>query len=162
MLRSRALPAQAQAQAPSSPTTSPLELLLERLPRLLALSLTLSSRFEDDPSPFGVAEAFVEMEEEMITEIGLWAGEVGNIVAVGMGEMLDMSANRGRSRRSVSGDAMTDDESNEDRLGFADIVSPSLCDVFPQLTARSSCQSRGLLGTSFSSRVSSPCNGLRV
>ena len=98
----------------------------------------------------------------MITEIGLWAGEVGNIVAVGMGEMLDMSANRGRSRRSVSGDAMTDDESNEDRLGFADIVSPSLCDVFPQLTARSSCQFRGLLGTSFSSKVSSPCNGLRV
>jgi hypothetical protein len=69
-----------------------------------------------------VAEAFVKMEEEMIREIGLWAGEVGNIVAVGMGEMLDMSVSRGRSRRSISGDAMTDDESNEDRLGFADIV----------------------------------------
>jgi hypothetical protein len=65
------------------------------------------------------------MEEEMIKEIGLWAGEVGNIVAVGMGEMLDMStgsSGRGRSRRSISGDAMTDDESQEDRLGFADIV----------------------------------------
>jgi hypothetical protein len=65
------------------------------------------------------------MEEEMIKEIGLWAGEVGNIVAVGMGEMLDMSTgagSRGRSRRSISGDAMTDDESQEDRLGFADIV----------------------------------------
>jgi hypothetical protein len=85
--------------------------------------LTLSSRFEDDPSPYGVAEAFVKMEEEMIKEIGLWAGEVGNIVAVGMGEMLDMTAPRGRSRRSVSGDAVTDDESLEDRLGFADIVS---------------------------------------
>lgn len=119
MLRTRPLP----SQAPPSPTTSPLELLLERLPRLLALSLTLSSRFEDDPSPFGVAEAFVKMEEEMIREIGLWAGEVGNIVAVGMGEMLDLSASRGRSRRSISGDAMTDDETQEDRLGFADIAS---------------------------------------
>ena len=118
MLRTRPLP----TQAPPSPTTSPLELLLERLPRLLALSLTLSSRFEDDPSPFGVAEAFVKMEEEMIREIGLWAGEVGNIVAVGMGEMLDMSMSRGRSRRSISGDLMTDDETQEDRLGFADIV----------------------------------------
>lgn len=62
------------------------------------------------------------MEEEMIKEIGLWAGEVGNIVAVGMGEMLDMSASRGRARRSISGDTMTDDETQEDRLGFADIV----------------------------------------
>ena len=69
----------------------------------------------------------MKMEEEMITEIGLWAGEVGNIVAVGMGEMLDMSAPRGRSRRSVSGDAVTDDESQEDRLGFADIVGAHLC-----------------------------------
>jgi hypothetical protein len=118
--RTRNLPA-----APPSPTTSPLELLLERLPRLLALSLTLSSRFEDDPSPYGVAEAFVKMEYDLVKEIGLWAGEVGNIVAVGMGEMLDSSTSgaRGRSRRSISGDAVTDDESQEDRLGFADIVS---------------------------------------
>jgi hypothetical protein len=44
-----------------------------------------------------------------------------------MGEMLDTSMSsmaRGRSRRSISGDAVTDDESQqEDRLGFADIVS---------------------------------------
>jgi hypothetical protein len=96
------------------------------LPRLLALSLTLSSRFEDDPSPYGVAEAFVKMENDLVKEIGLWAGEVGNIVTVGMGEMLDISSssiNRGRSRRSMSGDATTDDECQEDRLGFADIVS---------------------------------------
>ena len=65
----------------------------------------------------------MKMEEEMIKEIGLWAGEVGNIVAVGMGEMLDLSASRGRTRRSISGDAMTDDETQEDRLRFADIVS---------------------------------------
>jgi hypothetical protein len=67
------------------------------------------------------------MEDDLVKEIGLWAGEVGNIVAVGMGEMLDTSMSsmaRGRSRRSISGDAVTDDESQqEDRLGFADIVS---------------------------------------
>lgn len=111
-------------QPPPSPTASPLDLLLERLPRLLALSLTLSSRFEDDPSPHGVAQAFVNMESEMIREIGLWAGEVGNIVAVGMGDMLDMNGyGRGRARRSISGDAPDEDEQQEDRLGFADIVS---------------------------------------
>lgn len=112
---------------PPSPTASPLDLLLERLPRLLALSLTLSSRFEDDPSPHGVAEAFINMEDEMIREIGLWAGEVGNIVAMGMGDMLDMNGfSRGRGRRSISGDAPDEDEQQEDRLGFADIVRQCL------------------------------------
>jgi hypothetical protein len=104
-----------------------------------------------------VAEAFVKMEEEMIREIGLWAGEVGNIVAVGMGEMLDMSMSRGRSRRSISGDAMTDDETQEDRLGFADIVSLPLCSSFEIhiLTNRLSCRSKEQRDTSFSSKVSS-------
>lgn len=114
---------------PPSPTASPLDLLLERLPRLLALSLTLSSRFEDDPSPHGVAEAFIKMEDEMTREIGLWAGEVGNIVAVGMGDILDMTNGaRSRARRSISGDAPVEEEDQDDRLGFADIVrlpSPS-------------------------------------
>ena len=101
----------------------------------------------------------MKMEEEMIREIGLWAGEVGNIVAVGMGEMLDMSMSRGRSRRSISGDAMTDDETQEDRLGFADIVSLphtlSLMPVVNMLTNRSSCLSKEQRDTSFSSKVSS-------
>jgi hypothetical protein len=103
-----------------------------------------------------VAEAFVKMEEEMIREIGLWAGEVGNIVAVGMGEMLDMSMSRGRSRRSISGDAMTDDETQEDRLGFADIVSlPDTLSPINILMNRSSCLSKEQRDTSFSSKVSS-------
>jgi hypothetical protein len=98
----------------------------------------------------------VKMEEEMIREIGLWAGEVGNIVAVGMGEMLDMSMSRGRSRRSISGDAMTDDETQEDRLGFADIASLLLSSSLEihVLTNRSSCRSNEQHGTSFSFRVS--------
>jgi hypothetical protein len=97
------------------------------------------------------------MEEEMIKEIGLWAGEVGNIVAVGMGEMLDMSMSRGRSRRSISGDAMTDDETQEDRLGFADIVSLThpLSLTINMLTDRSSCRSREQHDTSFFFKVSS-------
>jgi hypothetical protein len=103
-----------------------------------------------------VAEAFVKMEEEMIREIGLWAGEVGNIVAVGMGEMLDMSMSRGRSRRSISGDAMTDDETQEDRLGFADIVSlPHTLSLINILMNRSSCRSKEQRDTSFSSKVRS-------
>jgi len=113
------------AQATSSTTlslpVSPLDLLLDRLPRLLALSLTLSSRFEHDPSPQGVSEAFVRMESELVKEIGLWASEVGNLVAMGMGEVLEnmSGAGRGRSRKSMSVD---DRDDQEERLGFADIL----------------------------------------
>lgn len=67
------------------------------------------------------------MESEMIREFGLWAGEVGNLVAMGMGDMLDTNGfGRGRassSRRSISGDAPEEEEHQEDKLGFADIVS---------------------------------------
>lgn len=63
----------------------------------------------------------------MIREFGLWAGEVGNLVAMGMGDMLDSHSNLNvgkRGRRSISGDAPEEEGGQEDKLGFADIVCP--------------------------------------
>lgn len=89
----------------SSPV-SPLGILLYRLPRLLALSLTLSSRFAHDPSPDQVATAFLSMEDEIMRELADWAGEVGQLVAMGFGEMLDreMREDGSLSRNSTMGD----------------------------------------------------------
>jgi len=115
-----------QVDAAPSSSTSPLDLLLERLPRLLALSLTLSSRFEHDPSPHGVAAAFTAMEVELTSVIGNWASEIGNLVAMGLGEMLDKTQSPGLSRRSSgSGDGTgpVGESHDAERLGFGDIVS---------------------------------------
>ena len=140
---------------------------MERLPRLLALSLTLSSRFEDDLSPTGVAEAFIKMESELIGEFGLWAGEVGNLVAMGMGDMLDSKNAGKRGRRSISGDTPEEEEDQEGKLGFADIVrSPRLPCIFLDLSLhplsmslsltpnRSSCQFKEQHDTNFFFKVS--------
>lgn len=91
---------------------------------MLAVSLTLSSRFEHDPSPLGIAESFLSMERELTREIGNWASEVGNLVAMGMGEILDRSSegvSRRRSRGAAEGGTAL--EQGDDRLSFADIVS---------------------------------------
>lgn len=102
-------------KAPAAPS---LGVLLEHLPRLLAVSLTLSSRFEHDPSPMGVALAFQAMEEELSREIGLWAGEVGNLIAMGLAGVVDKTP--GSSRQASMSEL---NEDPDDRLGLADIVS---------------------------------------
>jgi hypothetical protein len=76
--------------ASPSDSTYPFDFLLHRLSRLLDLSLTLSSRFEHDLSPQGCAHAFCELESEMTNQVGMWAGEVGDLVAMGLGEILDV------------------------------------------------------------------------
>ena len=107
-----------------TPTASPLDLLVERFPRLLALSLALSARFEHDPSPHGVAEVFAAMEEEITTETAHWASEVGNLGAMGMGELLDQTEGHRRSKSSSgSGDEGVTKGDPDWRLSFADIVS---------------------------------------
>jgi hypothetical protein len=109
-----------------SPTSqvSPFTILLEHLPRLLAVSLTLSSRFEHDPSPVAVAQSFGAMERELSSEMGLWAGEVGNLVAMGLGEVIDretpVSSRRASMNELRAGEGAMDPD---ERLGFADIVS---------------------------------------
>ncbi|WRT69529.1 uncharacterized protein IL334_006516 [Kwoniella shivajii] len=112
---------------------SPLQILVHQLPKLHALSLSLSEAFEHDPSPYGVADAFVSMEESMTKAISEWAGQVGEVVFSGIGEELNKIldeqrlSRRGRRRRSGDGSSpsfgSTDDtDSDEGRLGFADII----------------------------------------
>lgn len=83
----------------------------------MAVSLTLSSRFEHDPSPAGVALAFEAMEGELSREIGLWAGQVGHLIAAGL---TGVEKSPGGSRQGSIGDLADDPD---ERLGLADIVS---------------------------------------
>ena len=119
---------------------NPLDILLDRLPRLLAVSLTLSARFEHDPSPLGVARAFAGMEDELKLEMAAWAGEVGGLVSLGLGGVIDRTpgvtpaaSRRGSLTRLsedeglITGVGTVGDAEGEadpdDRLGFSDIVS---------------------------------------
>ncbi|WVQ96143.1 hypothetical protein IAU59_003246 [Kwoniella sp. CBS 9459] len=121
------LPSQILDPPPSSST--PLDMLVMCLPKLQALSVALSERFEHDPSPYGVAEAFISMEEELTREISAWASQIGEIVTSGLGEELDKMLTEGRidrrGRRASEGPGgmlYGDESDNEDRLGFADII----------------------------------------
>lgn len=110
------------------PAESSLSLLAERLPRLLALSLALSARFEADLSPLGVAAAFSAMEEELTTEFARWASEIGGLVSSGKAlEVLGFQGARSGpsyvpNRHHRSNSMGAGGESQEDRLGFSDIV----------------------------------------
>lgn len=136
-----------KAENQLSGASSPMDVLLLRLPRLLALSLTLSSQFEHHASPAGLAEAFLAMEPSLREECGMWAGEIGNLIVMGLGEWLDTNAAMASSsstpsqtpghKRSgsligrfgagseVLGLVMEGQEADdrEDRLSFMDIVS---------------------------------------
>ena len=87
------------------------------------MSLTLSSRFEHDPSPQGVALAFKEMEAELCREIGFWASEVGNLVAVGLGDIVDRTPCGSRKSSTNELGLSTLEDDPDGRLGFGDIVS---------------------------------------
>ena len=106
--------------------TPAMQFLLTHLPRLLALSMSLSSKFEDDPSPFGLSQAFVSMEHELSTQLGIWSAQVGRLVEDGLGEILDLqidrtpAVSRGVSMIEVPGSLVS--PPNDARLGFADIV----------------------------------------
>ncbi|WVF68609.1 hypothetical protein IAT40_003379 [Kwoniella sp. CBS 6097] len=113
----------------SVPPTTPLDILVLRLPKLQALSLELSERFEHDPSPYGVADAFVSMENDITREISAWASQIGEVVMSGLGEELDKVLDEGRvgrrSRRAsegLRGIGSGDESEGEERLGFADII----------------------------------------
>lgn len=136
------------AETQPSGASSPMDVLLLRLPRLLALSLTLSSQFEHHASPAGLAEAFLAMEPSLREECGMRAGEIGNLIVMGLGDWLDTNAamassssttpsqTPGHSRSGrligrygagseVLGLVMEGQEADdrEDRLSFTDIVS---------------------------------------
>lgn len=104
------------------PTSMALATLLSRLPNLLDLSLNLSSAFLHDASPYGVAQAFLEMEETLIREVGRWAGEVGNVVVSGVTESLNKVMEDERKKR---GKGLIDEEGDQsdERLAYLDIVS---------------------------------------
>lgn len=104
------------------PTSVALATLLSRLPNLLDLSLDLSSAFFHDASPYGVAQAFLEMEETLIREIGQWAGEVGNVVVSGVTESLNKVM---EDERKKQGKGLIDEEGDQsdERLAYLDIVS---------------------------------------
>nr|XP_018260431.1 uncharacterized protein I303_07351 [Kwoniella dejecticola CBS 10117]OBR82589.1 hypothetical protein I303_07351 [Kwoniella dejecticola CBS 10117] len=147
--RSRTSTPGPSAISASSPTTpilptislppsasAPLEALSEKLPKLYELSVELSQRFEHDPSPYGVADAFVSMEESIILEISSWAKEIGEIVYSGIGDemnkILDQHRikDKSRRRRSEGGlyesgaesEVKSEAEGGEGRLRFADII----------------------------------------
>lgn len=104
------------------PTSIALATLLSRLPGLLDLSLNLSSAFLHDASPYGVAQAFLEMEETLIREVGQWAGEVGNVVVSGVTESLNKVMEDERKKRGKGLIDEEDDQSDE-KLAYLDIVS---------------------------------------
>jgi hypothetical protein len=106
----------------------------EHLPRLLAVSLTLSSRFEHDPSPYGVADAFLGMQRELVEELSVWASEMGGFMSMGLGAMVGNAAGTGLpmpmailadgiGKRSKSTSEMGSLLDQEERLGLGDIVS---------------------------------------
>ncbi|WWC92984.1 uncharacterized protein L201_007948 [Kwoniella dendrophila CBS 6074] len=128
---------------PPPNTDSPIEILLSKLPKLYALSVSLSERFEHDPSPYGVADAFVSMEEFITKEISEWTEKIGEIVlsniSIELNKILDQpkmtrtnSKDSKKSRRRISegGGAISGDETeledneegDEGRLRFADII----------------------------------------
>ena len=69
-----------------------------------------------------MALAFKGMELELEEEIGMWAGEVGNLVAMGLGDSLERTA-FGSSEGSVTEMGVRAGNDPDERLGFADIVS---------------------------------------
>ncbi|ADV22470.1 hypothetical protein CNE01570 [Cryptococcus gattii WM276] len=103
------------------PTSVALATLLSRLPNLLDLSLNLSSAFLHDASPYGVAQAFLEMEETLIREVGRWAGEVGNVVVSGVTESLNKVMEDERKKR---GKGLIDEEGDQsdEKLAYLDII----------------------------------------
>lgn len=103
------------------PTSIALATLLSRLPGLLDLSLNLSSAFLHDASPYGVAQAFLEMEETLIREVGQWAGEVGNVVVSGVTESLNKVMEDERKKRGKGLIDEEDDQSDE-KLAYLDII----------------------------------------
>lgn len=123
---------------PSAPThtrpTAPFALMREHLPRLLAVSLTLSSRFEHDPSPYGVADAFLGMQRELVEELSVWASEMGGFMSMGLGAVVGTAGGAGLpmpmaipadgiGKRSKSTSEMGSLLDQEERLGLGDIVS---------------------------------------
>jgi len=61
------------------------------------------------------------MERELQEEIGIWAGEVGNLVAMGLGESLTPLSSRQQSVTEIG--VKVDDDDPDERLSFADIAS---------------------------------------
>lgn len=111
-----------EATTPTSTLQNHLDILIKRLPRLLALSSTLSSRLEHDPSPYNVAEAFLDLQSELNTEIVGWASEVGQLIAHGVGGALGAMVPQEREcvRGYRKGGTWSDPD---DRLTFSDVVS---------------------------------------
>jgi hypothetical protein len=110
--------------------------MLEHMPRLLAVTLTLSSRFEHDPSPYGVADAFLGMQRELVEELSVWASEMGGFMSMGLGAMVGTGTRTGGGlpmpmaipadgigKRSKSTSEMGSLLDQEERLGLGDIVS---------------------------------------
>ncbi|WWC73529.1 uncharacterized protein I206_107501 [Kwoniella pini CBS 10737] len=138
-------PGPSSASSPTTPVlpsislplsaSAPLDILLEKLPRLYELSIELSERFEHDPSPYGVADAFLSMEENITKEISNWAKGVGEIVYSGIGDemnkILDQQRGSGNGRRRSEGgmyenggesEIDSEIEGSEGRVRFADII----------------------------------------
>ncbi|WVQ79364.1 hypothetical protein IAT38_001461 [Cryptococcus sp. DSM 104549] len=112
--------------APAAPTasSSPVLTLLTHLPSLINIFETLSSAFSHDPSPYGVAEAFVEMEDELTRELALWASEVGPVMVSSAMEGLNRILDEDRRKRGKKGAGDGDDgmDGSMGRLAFSDII----------------------------------------
>ncbi|WVO13774.1 hypothetical protein L204_101396 [Cryptococcus depauperatus] len=107
------------------PSTSALTTLLVRLPALLDISLNLSSAFSHDVSPFGVAQAFIQMEETLTREVALWAGEVGGVIVSGITETLNkLMENEKKKKRKNETLQMHEEEEEEgdERVAYLDII----------------------------------------
>ena len=136
---SLASPAVGRASAPSAPyratfaphdtpadsNLEPLDILSNRLPQLLSLSISLSALFDLTPSPSGISSAFVSLEAVLVEQLGAWASEIGSLLINCESELLDVSISAlstpGASRSSSFGNV--EDFEQEERLSFADIVS---------------------------------------
>jgi hypothetical protein len=93
---------------------------------------------EHDPSPSGLAKAFVSLESKLVGVYSAWAEVVGSLIMAGLGREVVGARQRSagengmlKKRRSLRTTVEKNGEhENEHRLQLGDVVSD--CDVFSQ------------------------------
>ncbi|KAL7425028.1 hypothetical protein Q5752_000716 [Cryptotrichosporon argae] len=63
--------------------TPDMAMLTESLPRLFRLSMALVTLFEKQPTIEGLANAFISLEDELLSEYGQWCQNVGEVIVAG-------------------------------------------------------------------------------
>ena len=114
------------------------EAWLRHLCAIHGVSTTLLSLIEHDPSPSGLAKAFVSLESKLVEVYSAWAEVVGSLIMAGLGREVVGARQRSadengmlKKRRSFRTTVeKTGEHENKHRLQLGDVVSG--CGVFSQ------------------------------